>query len=228
MTNLEFVEAAKMYLGWGYAYGEKLGRKLTNEIINALVADNGREYYYFGNLTVEKWLNIKCIDCSGLVCYILNNGKLMTVTDQLNTDAHKLFWSYCKQVTKAELKVGDLVFRKSGRSIPHVGIYVGNGLTIEAKSTSKGVCYGSVQDFNLFGRLKLLKYDDEKVEIPVPQKPITPTPVEPVKKHWGEAYYDKLINAGMKLDKPDYDKVCTKAEMYAFCSKLYDLIKGVK
>lgn len=164
MTGLEFAEQAKDYLGWGYVYGEKLGRVLTKDIINALVKQNKRKNYYFSNCTVEKWLGTRCIDCSGLVCYILNKNGLMTQTEQLNTSASKLYYTYCIPVTKENLKVGDLVFRKSPTDIPHVGIYVGNGQTIEAKATSKGVVYGNVKDFNLFGRLKLLK------DLPIEQK----------------------------------------------------------
>jgi len=156
MTNIEFTEQAKKYIGWGYAYGEKLGRKLTKEIVNSLIQQNGKGFYYFHNCTVEKWLGIRCIDCSGLICYILNQNGLMTQNEQLNTNAAKLYHSYCTPITKESLKPGDIVFRKTGSYIPHVGIYMGNGLTIEAKATSLGVCWGNVKDFNLFGRLKLL------------------------------------------------------------------------
>lgn len=73
------------------------------------------------------------IDCSGFVQVAFRDAfgmKLPRTTEALSQHGSK--------IKKNQLKVGDLVFFKTGRKQQHVGIYVGNKHFIHA-STSNGV-----------------------------------------------------------------------------------------
>ena len=79
-------------------------------------------------------------DCSGFVYYVLKQVGLSpyrTPASQFNQGT---------AVTKATLKVGDLVFFSSnfGRSITHVGIYSGNGQFIHAPNSRSTVSYSDL------------------------------------------------------------------------------------
>lgn len=79
------------------------------------------------------------IDCSGFVHVTYRdvfNKKLPRSTRQLAKTG--------KAVTQESLKLGDLVFFKTGRSKRHVGIYINNGKFIHA-STSRGVMQSSLR-----------------------------------------------------------------------------------
>jgi cell wall-associated NlpC family hydrolase len=61
-------------------------------------------------------------DCSGLVLYVFKNSVGRSL-------AHNAAEQYrqSKHIRKTSLRVGDLVFVKSGGGISHVGIYAGDG-----------------------------------------------------------------------------------------------------
>lgn len=80
-------------------------------------------------------------DCSGFVQYVLRqHGISMPRTS-------KEQWNVGRAVSKAELKVGDLVFFANTYTtgISHLGIYVGNNQFIHA-SSSKGVIISSLDN----------------------------------------------------------------------------------
>ena len=73
-------------------------------------------------------------DCSGLAMYSYRiNGISIP---RKTTDQFKLG----KHITRTELNSGDLLFfRTMGRSVSHVGIYLGNDLFIHAPSSRKNI-----------------------------------------------------------------------------------------
>lgn len=73
------------------------------------------------------------IDCSGFVHVAFRDAFGMKLPRSTDTLARK-----GNRINKNELKIGDLVFFKTGRKVRHVGIYVGNQHFIHA-STSRGV-----------------------------------------------------------------------------------------
>lgn len=82
----------------------------------------------------------KGFDCSGFVCYVFGKYKIWLPRTAAN--------QYTKgiEVSKANLKTGDLVFfttYASGAS--HVGIYIGNGDFIHA-SSSKGITISNLSN----------------------------------------------------------------------------------
>ena len=81
-----------------------------------------------------------CIDCSAFTQIILRNvyGVNVPRTAQQQYD-------FSTHIKDKDLKEGDLVFFKSGRSISHVGLYVANNKFVQA-STSGGVTITDLDD----------------------------------------------------------------------------------
>lgn len=94
---------------------------------------------------------LKAFDCSGLGMYELNI--LFGFPD---TTADGMFKKYCKQITKAQLRRGDWVFKRNSLgTATHVGYVVDNALNvIESKGRDDGVVkrHVDVGGWNLYGR----------------------------------------------------------------------------
>jgi len=95
-------------------------------------------------------------DCSGFVCYVLNNSGVASVG---RTSAQGLY-NMSTPIPPSEARPGDLIFftgtYSAPRPVTHVGFYVGNGMMIHA---GKPVQYTSIntpywqRHFYGFGRL---------------------------------------------------------------------------
>lgn len=106
----------------------------TNEawrdaVLMVAYANLGGSYVWGGS-------SFKASDCSGLVmqCY-----KAVGINLSHSADAQGA--AYCNKPISQAVP-GDIVW-KSG----HVGIYIGNGKTIEAHNPSRGISYGSLSSF---------------------------------------------------------------------------------
>ena len=77
-------------------------------------------------------------DCSGLIVYWLLNVKGLIKGD---ATANGLYAQCSKQgkIGAWTIEPGDFVFRRKSGEMKHVGVYVGNGYTIEAKGRDVGV-----------------------------------------------------------------------------------------
>jgi len=74
-------------------------------------------------------------DCSGFVRYVFSKS----VGADLPSDSASQY-RYGNNVSRADMKVGDLVFFKiRGKRVSHVGIYLGDGRFIHSPSTGKSV-----------------------------------------------------------------------------------------
>jgi len=92
---------------------------------------------------IDPWLGVRYrnggntvagIDCSAFTATILSSYRGI----QLPRTSREQY-RFCEQVNKSDLQVGDLLFfRTRGRSISHVGIYLGNDKFVHA-SSSNGV-----------------------------------------------------------------------------------------
>jgi hypothetical protein len=139
-------------IGCGYVWGSQ-GETLTPEQLQKFINNFGREHYFLPDGTkADKWIGKQCFDCSGLIVWAMNKLGLFNG----DATAEDLYNNYCIPLKNfSDCKPGDLVFRKNGKGdIVHVGIYEGNGNTIEAKGTAAGVVRDRAIDFNLYGRLK--------------------------------------------------------------------------
>ena len=80
------------------------------------------------------------IDCSAFVQGLTNEAFGLTLPRTSREQA-----DYCKEISKQDLKEGDLVFFASGRSISHVGMYISNNKFVHA-STSMGVVISDLDE----------------------------------------------------------------------------------
>jgi len=80
------------------------------------------------------------IDCSAFVQGLTNEafGISLPRTSREQAD-------FCKEISKQDLKEGDLVFFAAGRSISHVGMYISNNKFVHA-STSMGVVISDLDE----------------------------------------------------------------------------------
>lgn len=107
-TNATFADVlvyAEQYIGLPYVWG-------------------GKDLYRDGGF-----------DCSGFVNWVYNNVCGLNINSDY-TNAASLYYNYCTPVSEADARPGDIVFWKGTYQsigyISHVGIYCGNGITIDA------------------------------------------------------------------------------------------------
>lgn len=110
------------------AHASQAAPNKTQDVLMYALSLTGTPYKYGGNTSDSGF------DCSGFVRYVygqvagLNLPRSTHSISQIGT-----------QITKTELKPGDLVFFNTlRRAFSHVGIYLGNNRFIHASSSSTG------------------------------------------------------------------------------------------
>lgn len=89
-------------------------------------------------------------DCSGLVQYVYRNAQFVSLP---HYSGYQYNLSDPKYQRWQDLLPGDLVFATDPSDIHHVGIYIGNGMTINAPQTGRNVEYRPVTRYGAFGRV---------------------------------------------------------------------------
>lgn len=101
--------------------------KLKSKAVQHALALRGSRYVYGGTSRGG-------FDCSGFTRYVYGRMGVAlphSSAEQFHTG---------RPVSRKELKPGDLVFfSRGGRSVGHVGIYIGNGRFVHASNPSRGV-----------------------------------------------------------------------------------------
>jgi cell wall-associated NlpC family hydrolase len=99
-------------------------------------------------------------DCSGFVCYVLNHS-IRPDFGRINAQS---IYNRCTPVTRANAQPGDLIFFTgtyvNGRTVTHIGIYIGNGQMIHAGSPVQYTDIDSrywTQHFYAFARLPAIE-----------------------------------------------------------------------
>ena len=120
--------------GWGIPdeISSGTGEAWRDVVLTAAYANLGGAYVYGGSA-------FKACDCSGLVlwCY----AKAGVSLSHYSEDQAR----YCNK-SLSQAVPGDIVWRYG-----HVGIYIGDGRTIEAHSPARGISYGSLYSFAACG-----------------------------------------------------------------------------
>ncbi|MDA7746657.1 NlpC/P60 family protein [Psychromonas sp.] len=93
----------------------------------------GEYNYWAGSPFRLGGATLKGVDCSSLVQKVYQNSIKINLPRTTELQAEKGIF-----VKRSQLKVGDLVFFKTGWKVRHVGIYMGENKFFHA-STSKGV-----------------------------------------------------------------------------------------
>ena len=90
---------------------------------------------------------LRAFDCSGLGVYFFLKNDL--IDHDVNADGLKRL---CREISKEDVRCGDLVFRMNGDRAVHVGYAIDSSRIVEAKGRDDGVVFGSVDRFRKFGR----------------------------------------------------------------------------
>ena len=167
MTKIqEFIQYLESKVGnvyvWG-AQGQRLDTMDNPEAwIKAREAKNGESYVnraiaYYRKVKASGKTPIEAYDCSGLVVHHLCDIKHYIPTDKTAQGLYSM--CYNKSLGVDDLEAGDLVFIYNSQKMTHVGVYVGNGMTIEAYGRDKGVVKLPLKDgkWTHSGRLQCLQ-----------------------------------------------------------------------
>ena len=193
---------------WGYIWGTA-GVKWTQARQTALekTTDRDREQ---GRLYGKKWIGHTVADCSGLFSWAF--AKLGS---KMYHGSNTMYLKWCtdkgalangKRSDGKELKPGTAVFtwKTSNKTYSHVGLYVGDGIVIEAASTTKGVITSKVtaKQWTNWGELLDVDYDNNDSPQPVNVKP---TLKRGSKGEYVTALQTALYNRGYNLGKYGID-----------------------
>ena len=155
---------------WGYIWGQS-GSLWTEARQKAATREQTVKYG-------AKWIGHYVADCSGMFSWAFRKlGGYMyhgsnTMWKSYMTAKGAL--SKGRRTDGQELKPGTAVFKNSGTNYYHVGLYIGNGMVIEARGTSSGVVTSAVSAWTAWGEMKGVDYSDVASDDPVNQ----PAPTE--------------------------------------------------
>ncbi|HOR13607.1 MAG TPA: NlpC/P60 family protein [Clostridia bacterium] len=189
MTRIqEFLTYLQSKLGniyvWG-AQGENLSNMSDPEAwITKMEKKNGQSYIdralkFYRQTKASGKYPIEAFDCSGLVMFFFQNTKKWLKSDASANGIYNM----CQKIDKAQLKPGDFVFIKSGSKMVHIGVFIGNGKTIEAYGRDLGVVELPLAQgrWTHYGRLALLQSAIPPAPViipaPAPVMPSVPAPV---------------------------------------------------
>lgn len=173
MVN-DFINYLKSKLGnvyvWG-AQGQVVSSMADPEAwITKMEKKNGQSYVdralkFYRQTKASGKHPIEAYDCSGLIMYYLQNLKGIYKNDM---SADSLYKKSVK-ITKEQLQRGNLVFiyNKKKSKMGHVGVYIGDGMTIEAYGRDKGVIELPLSkgEWTHYGRLEVLGGVQELAEV---------------------------------------------------------------
>lgn len=127
-TNLGLIAFCKSKLGTDYVYGAK-GEILTQDKYNWLKNTYGSYVRSDDSKKIGKW----CVDCSGLISWYTGVKRGSTQYHDLNNPQ--------PLSTIANAPVGSAVWQSG-----HIGVYIGNGMCIEAKGSAYGTVTSKLSD----------------------------------------------------------------------------------
>lgn len=149
---------------WGYIWGTA-GEEWTEAKQKQLekTTDSNRAQ---GRKYGSKWIGHKVADCSGLFSWAFK-----VLGGYMYHGSDTMYRKYCdnkgelskgKRTDKKTLKPGTAVFVWNGTKYSHVGLYVGEGVVIEAMSTINGVTTTKVTNgkWSHWGELKGVDYSE--------------------------------------------------------------------
>lgn len=170
LTNLSLVEHAKKALRekWGYVWGT-FGQLLTPSLLTQKINQYPEGVGNWQTYIKKNWMGRKVTDCVGLIkgCYWSESGSLVyNGSTDVNADM-----MYNKARRKGPMntlpEIPGVCLWKKG----HIGVYIGNGLVIEARGTKEGVIQSKLGDVPWVGWLEcpFIEY----VAAPVNPSPVT-------------------------------------------------------
>ena len=163
---------------WGYIWGTA-GELWTAEK-QAKLEKTTDENRAMGRKYGSRWIGHWVADCSGLFSWAFKQlgGYMYHGSDTM----FRKYTTYNGELKKGqrtdgrELKPGTAVFtyNKTNKKYGHVGLYIGNGLVIEAEGTLKGVITSNVNGkWTFWGELKGVDYNETPIPIPAGKAVVT-------------------------------------------------------
>ena len=145
---------------WGTA-GVMWTREKQTELEHDHAGDNN---YAMAIKYGSKWIGHIVYDCSGLILALLKAHGIKVPhgsNSQWNNSLSE------KGTIEGDIPVGSAVFKvRNGNDYYHVGIYVGNGMVVEARGTTAGVVESRLSSWTHYGLLKGVTYSkDDGIEI---------------------------------------------------------------
>lgn len=150
--------------GWGVLPGFD-GQLLTKEMIDEKIDDPNLKS------AASKWIGKHVVDAGGLFAYCF---RILGIADGYSPDGsypHTIFTEFCSEtgkLPKGGLVPGLVVFKKRNDRYFGIGLYVGNSIVIEAKSSKVGIVHSRLNsEWTYWGKLKDVDYGDstEKNEV---------------------------------------------------------------
>ena len=145
---------------WGYIWGAA-GETWTQAKQDAATREMTIKYG-------QRWVGKRVADCSGLFSWAFKQ-----LGGYMYHGSNTMWSRYCtskgalksgKRSDGKTLKPGSAVFKcKNGTDYYHVGLYIGDGMVIEAQGTSTGVVESKVGAWTYWGELKGVGYEDNTV-----------------------------------------------------------------
>lgn len=152
ITSNGLIEFCKSKIGTPYVYGAK-GEVLTQAILDRLARENPGTYTSTYKAKAAKYIGQRCTDCSGLISWytgILRGSYNYhdTATERVSVDRLD------------ETMVGWALWKPG-----HIGVYIGDGLCVEAKNINYGTIRSKVSATPWEKVLKLCDIDYTPVQI---------------------------------------------------------------
>ena len=155
---------------WGYIYGTA-GTLWTQAKQNAATREQTKKYG-------SQWIGHYVSDCSGLFYWAFKQ-----LGSYMYHGSNTMYKQYCvnkgrlvngKRSDGNGLLAGTAIFTGTETEHGHVGLYIGNGIVIEAKGTQAGVVKTPITDsrWTFWGEMKYVDYSmspQPQPEPPVPE-----------------------------------------------------------
>ncbi len=212
-TNFGLVKYAQTALQekWGYVWGT-FGQVLTATLLQQKVNQYPSQVGANQAFIKQNWLNKRVTDCVGLIkSYIWwNNGRLVYKAEQ-DLNANMMYNQAKEKGTIGTIpEIPGVCVYKSG----HIGVYIGKGQVIEARSTTRGVIQSPLKGSGAVAWTHWLKcpFIEYIVE---EEKPMD-------KEHWAEKHYDNLNKKGIEVHERRFEDNLKRGEMFAILDRLTD------
>lgn len=153
--------------GWGYIWGSS-GQTWTQKKQNAATRPQTISYG-------QKWVGHRVADCSGMFVWAYKQfGK------SIYHGSNTIWRQYCSRQGKLRngqrcdgiaLRPGTAVFLLNETGRHHIGLYIGDGMCIEAKGTKWGVVTSPASHWDEWGELSAVDYSAYPEEVIPMTKP---------------------------------------------------------